>query len=400
MRRTPLWFPFALTLVGITSNALVTPALPNVLAEFSASKSTSGLIVASGSVAGIFMAPVVGLAADRVGRRPIIVGCLVIFGLFGGLVALAPTLPLLLLARFFQGMGSAGLINLAVVLIGDATSGARRTKLIGRNSAVLTTGLALLPLLSGGVTEVFDWRVTFGLYTLALPLAAVGWRVIVPMETAREDTIGSQLRGAVEAVRHPVNLASIVGGTLVFIAIFGLFLTVLPLHLEERFGLNAAERGAVLSVPAITSTLVAFNLGRLRAFMPARRLLTIAGVLFVVAFPTMGAGAALWVVLVAALFYGAGEGFFVPTLQEVTVTNTPDEHRAAALAAWTSASRFGQTSGPLVAGGLLKVATTSTVLSLGGLLGVAIVCLAHFGPIGRSAAPPPPYSPPSTPTQR
>ena len=65
MRRTPLWFPFALTLVGITSNALVTPALPNVLAEFSASEATSGFIVASGSVAGIFVAPIVGIAADR-----------------------------------------------------------------------------------------------------------------------------------------------------------------------------------------------------------------------------------------------------------------------------------------------------------------------------------------------
>ena len=73
MRRTPLWFPFALTLVGITSNALVTPALPNVLAEFSASEATSGFIVASGSVAGICVAPSVGMAADRSGRRPGIV---------------------------------------------------------------------------------------------------------------------------------------------------------------------------------------------------------------------------------------------------------------------------------------------------------------------------------------
>ncbi|MEZ5373600.1 MAG: MFS transporter [Microthrixaceae bacterium] len=387
MRRTPLWFSFALTLVGITSNALVTPALPNVLAEFSASKSTSGLIVASGSVAGIFMAPVVGVAADRIGRRPIIVGCLLLFGSFGGMVALAPTLPLFLAARFLQGVGSAGLINLAVVLIGDSTTGARRTKLIGRNSAVLTTGLALLPLLSGAVTELFDWRVTFGLYALALPLAAVGWRVVAPAVSVREDTVGSQLRGVAQAVRHPVNLASIAGATLVFIAIFGLFLTVLPLHLEGRFGLNAAQRGAVLSVPAITSTLVAFNLGRFRSVLSARRLLSVAGGLFVVAFPTMGAAGVLWLVLVAALLYGAGEGFFVPTLQEVTVTNTPDEHRAAALAAWTSASRFGQTTGPLIAGGLLKVTGTSTVLGLGGLLGVAIVGLAHFGPIGRVGNP-------------
>lgn len=375
MRRTPLWFPFALTLVGITSNALVTPALPNVLAEFSASEATSGFIVASGSVAGIFVAPIVGIAADRIGRRPVIVACLCMFGIFGTAVALAPTLPLLIVARFLQGVGSAGLLNLAVVLIGDVTSGDRRTKLIGRNSAVLTTGLAVLPLISGGVTQLFDWRVTFTLYSAALPLALVGWFVITPTPSVRIDSVADQLRGAIDAVRHPVNLASIVGATLVFIGIYGLFLTVLPLHLEGEFGLNAAKRGAVLSVPAVTSTLVAFNLGRLRAVFAVRQLIIGGGGIFVVTFLLLGAAGTLVLVVTAALLYGGGEGMFVPTLQEVTVSNTPDEHRAAALAAWTSASRFGQTAGPLIAGGLLKVVSTSVVLGLGSVLGIAIVIL-------------------------
>ena len=390
MRRTPLWFPFALTLVGITSNALVTPALPNVLAELSASEATSGVIVASGSVAGIFVAPIVGIAADRIGRRPVIVACLCVFGIFGTAVALAPTLPLLIVARFLQGVGSAGLLNLAVVLIGDVTSGDRRTKLIGRNSAVLTTGLALLPLISGGVTQLFDWRVTFTLYSVALPLALVGWFVIAPNASVRADSVIDQLRGALDAVRHPVNLASIVGATLVFIGIYGLFLTVLPLHLEGEFELNAAKRGAILSVPAVTSTLVAFNLGRLRAVFAVRQLIIGGGAIFVVTFLLLGAAGTLVLVVVAALLYGGGEGMFVPTLQEVTVTNTPDEHRAAALAAWTSASRFGQTVGPLIAGGLLKVVSTSVVLGLGSVLGLAILVLGVAGPFARSTGSPAP----------
>ncbi|MGA7096438.1 MAG: hypothetical protein WB245_02600, partial [Acidimicrobiia bacterium] len=63
------------------------------------------------------------------------------------LAALAPTFNLLLLARLVQGIGSSGLVNLAVVLIGDHWSGVERTRLVGRNSAVLTIGLAGLPLL-------------------------------------------------------------------------------------------------------------------------------------------------------------------------------------------------------------------------------------------------------------
>ncbi|NIR44613.1 MAG: MFS transporter, partial [Gemmatimonadetes bacterium] len=68
---------------------------------------------------GIVVAPIVGIIADRLGRRTVLTACLMIFGLFGGLSALAPSFEFLLLARFAQGVGSAGLINLAVVLIGD-----------------------------------------------------------------------------------------------------------------------------------------------------------------------------------------------------------------------------------------------------------------------------------------
>ena len=52
--------------------------------------------------------------------------------------------------------------------------------------------------------------------------------------------------------------------------------------------------------------------------------------------------------------------------------------------AWTSASRFGQTAGPLIAGGLLKVVSTSVVLGLGSVLGIAIVILGVAGPFARS----------------
>src|SRR5690606_12329211 len=103
------------------------------------------LLVAAGSTAGILMAPVVGILADRFGRRVVLTVCLAVFGTFGGVAALAPSFEVLLLARFMQGFGSAGLINLAVVLIGDHWSGAERTRIVGRNSAVLTVGLAAMP---------------------------------------------------------------------------------------------------------------------------------------------------------------------------------------------------------------------------------------------------------------
>ena len=69
-------------------------------------------------------------------------------------------------------------------------------------------------------------------------------------------------------------------GFVIFMLIFGLFLTAMPVHLESEFGLSAGQRGLVIAVPAITSTFTALRLGRLRGRFGGVRLLVGAGVLF------------------------------------------------------------------------------------------------------------------------
>ncbi|HZD24200.1 MAG TPA: MFS transporter, partial [Acidimicrobiia bacterium] len=67
-RRPPLTFIFTVTLTGILSNTLVTPAIPDILDEFGRSSGAAGVLVAVGAIAGIIMAPIAGFLADRFGR--------------------------------------------------------------------------------------------------------------------------------------------------------------------------------------------------------------------------------------------------------------------------------------------------------------------------------------------
>lgn len=379
-RRPPLVFIFTVTLTGILNTTLVTPAIPDILADLGVPDRRSGLLVAAGSVAGIFVAPVIGLLADRWGRRGILTSCLAIFGAFGTLAALAPTFELLLAARFLQGVGSAGLINLAVVLIGDHWSGPDRTRLVGRNASVLTVGLAVLPLLSGVITEAAGWRITFGLYTLALGTAALAWLVLEngrPPEPARAL---DQIRGAGAVVRRPEVAVTLMIGFVVFVIIFGLFLTVLPLHLAQRFGMEAGARGVMVSIPAVSSTLAAFNLGRIRSVLSVRSLVLLGGTGFTLAFFLIGLAGAVAMVVVGALIHGAAEGAFIPTLQDEAMEASPDEHRGAVVAVWVAAARLGQTVGPLLAGLALGWWSPATTLQVGSALGLVVVLAGLFGP--------------------
>lgn len=382
-RRPSLTFIFTVTLTGILSNTLVTPAIPDILDEFGKPPQSAGYLVAVGSFAGIVVAPVAGFLADRYGRRIVLTVCLTIFGVFGGLAALAPTFETLLLARFLQGIGSAALVNLAVVLIGDNWSGPTRTKLIGRNSAVLTVGLAAMPLLSGASTEAFGWRATFGLYTLALGTAAAAWILLDPNRPKSPPLVREQFGDALTALRDPVLRASILAGSLVFIAIFGLFLTVLPVHLDEVFGLGAGARGLVISIPAITASLASFNLGRIRLAASARTVVIFSALALVVAFVVLGLTTTLVVAVLAALLYGTSEGFFIPMLQDVTMEAAPDEHRAAVIAVWVGFARLGQTIGPLLAGVAVGLFGTGPTFVAGSGVAILILALGLFGPFPR-----------------
>jgi MFS family permease len=395
-RRPPLAFIFTVTLTGILSNTLVTPAIPDILDEFGRSSGAAGLLVAVGSLAGIVMAPIAGFLADRFGRRIVLTVTLMIFGVFGGVAAMAPTFELLLLARFLQGVGSAALVNLAVVLIGDNWSGLERTKLIGRNSAILTIGLASLPLLSGILTETAGWRVTFAIYTVALGTAAAAWVVLDGRRPANPPHVREQFGEALVVLRRPILRASILGGFLVFIAIFGLFLTVLPVHLAEVFGMEAGARGVLISLPAVTATIASFNLGRVRQLTSARTVVIFSSILLMVAYIMLGLTTTIAVAVLAALLYGSSEGFFIPMLQDLNMEDAPDEHRAVVIAVWVGFARLGQTIGPLLAGFAVGLIGTGPTFVAGSGVAFLILLLGWFGPFPRTRPEMAPASPPRT----
>ncbi len=384
-RRPPLGLLFAVTLTGILSNSLLSPVIPDVLDHFGQSDSRAGVLVAVGALPGIVMAPLIGFAADRFGRKVVLVPCLVTFGVFGIVAATAQTFTVLLLARLAMGFGSGGLINLAVVMIGDNWSGAERTRLVGLNSAVLTLGLAVVPLSSGLITDLASWRWALALYSTALVTAGAVAMLIENVRPAQTGNVRSQIRGAFRILRQPVLIASLISGTLTFALIFGIFLATIPVHLEEEFGLSAGWRGAIIALPAIASSVVSANLGRLRRTLGLRVLLVSGSTMFVAAFLALGTTATLAILIVAVIVYGIGEGAIIPALQDTTVTVAPAAYRGGVLAVWVGFVRLGQTVGPLLAAALTGATSTSTTMVVGAGVAMMIVALKVFGPIDDQA---------------
>ena len=364
---------FSVTAMALLNNSVLMSSTPEILESFGEPVERAGMLIAAGTVTGIVAAPAIGFLADRYGRKRVIVPCLLVFGVFGILGGFSPSLEWLLAIRVVQGLGSAGLINLVVVLITDNWSGMERARLLGQNSAVITAFLAVFPFLGGATTDLFGWRWNFAYYGMAVVAGAVVARSLHDPWEARPVPVMRRLREALAEVSIPANAMVIGLGSLTFFVMFGVFLTLIPIHLHEAFGLGPTQRGLVAAVPAVTSTATALVVTWFRVRMSAGVMVAVGLGVFGATFVAMGIGS-LWLLVAAAAVYGLAEGITIPTLQDLVAERAPEHLRGIILALWVSGLRMGQTAGPLAVGLAIGLWSTGAVLVGAGVLvaGVAV----------------------------
>jgi MFS family permease len=369
--RPPVPLILSFTLAGVMLNTLIAPTLPDIVDGLDASPGQAGLVLAAASLPGIALAPVIGLLADRFGRREVLLPSLVLFAVAGALGGLAPNFWVLVALRLAQGVGAVALISLAVVLIGDHWEGSESARIMGRNGAVVTVSLAVLPLVGGGLTDVAGWRAPFMLYLFALLPFWYALRRLESSERQPASLLG-QVRAAWPYVRTKRVFGVLAAGVLFFLVAFGLILTVLPLYAESAFGLSASARGLLLALPALPSTLAALSLGRLVERAGSYRAVVGASALLVVAYATLSVSSGLGVLTAGILVYGLGGGVVFPLLQNLIAEAAPTNSRATLVAMWSGAIRIGQTAGPALGSAALGPLGAANTFAAGAVLAAVV----------------------------
>ncbi|MDP2981818.1 MAG: MFS transporter, partial [Candidatus Latescibacter sp.] len=113
---------FGMTLTVVLGVSSITPAFPGIMRELHLTKSQVGLLVTFYSLPGIFFSLLMGVGADRIGRKIILVPCMLLYGIAGGACAFTHDFNLLLALRFLQGLGATAAGTLSVAIIGDIYS--------------------------------------------------------------------------------------------------------------------------------------------------------------------------------------------------------------------------------------------------------------------------------------
>ena len=163
-RRATLGFILVTVALDMLAMAIVIPVLPSLILEFVGGDTARaagwfGLFGTAWALMQFFCAPVQGALSDRFGRRPVILLSNLGLGLDYILMALAPTLGVLLLGRILSGATAASMSTTGAY-IADVMPPDRRAAGFGMINVAVGLGLVLGPAL-GGVLGALDPRLPF-----------------------------------------------------------------------------------------------------------------------------------------------------------------------------------------------------------------------------------------------
>jgi benzoate transport len=134
---------------------------PGIVAEWGISRAELGIVLAMELFGMAVGSMLLGSIADRFGRRPIILGCLVLMSAGMYLAAVADSVNAMLLIRFATGLGIGGMLATINAMVAEHSNARHRNF----NVTLVATGYPLGVILGGSIASLlltqFDWRAVF-----------------------------------------------------------------------------------------------------------------------------------------------------------------------------------------------------------------------------------------------
>jgi DHA2 family multidrug resistance protein len=145
----------------VLDTSIANVALPHIAGNLGASTDQGTWVLTSYLVANAIILPVGGWASSVLGRRNFFMMCIVIFTISSFLCGIAPSLPILLICRVFQGIGGGGLQPMAQAIMADSFEEKKRGQAFALYGLVAVLAPSVGPTIGGWITDNYSWRWIF-----------------------------------------------------------------------------------------------------------------------------------------------------------------------------------------------------------------------------------------------
>ena len=333
-----------ISIVSIMSNVL-NPAFRAIGDAFQITADQVGLLTTVYSIPMVILSPVVGIIADRIGRRRILGLSALIFGLSAILSVNADTYAILLFSELLRGIGQPGLAIVTIVLIGDFYTDKNRNHVMGINTAIMNAGLAVFPII-GGILAGMSWKYPYFVIFAAIPIALLAFFGLDEPEIKKEQgKILPYIKDALTYYKNGRVIAISSVSFAVYTLLAGCFLVYAAFILEDPSWI-----GVIFAVMSVFSCIPSVMVEPLIKKLGEENLVRITFVLFAIAFII---GANVTSVLTAMMFsavFGLGIGIIMPVQMIMLLPLSPDHVRGAFISIQNLMHRLGQAIGPVLFG--------------------------------------------------
>lgn len=190
-------------------NQLLPNAVPALIGEWGLSRADFTTALAVGPFGMMIGGLLGGLAGDRFGRRPTLIGCVALFGILTGLMALVDSVGALAALRLAAGIGLGGAMPNAATLASEFVPTRQRAFAVTATIVCIPLGGALAGEIAARVIPASGWRALFVAGgVLAAAVSAILWRLIPesPKFLARHPERWPELARLLQRGGHDVPL--------------------------------------------------------------------------------------------------------------------------------------------------------------------------------------------------
>jgi predicted MFS family arabinose efflux permease len=354
--------------VLIMESAVLSPIIADLAVVFSVSDARAGLLMLAYTIPLVILVPIMGILADRYGKKYFLVPGLALFGLAGAGIAMVNTFEAILILRILQSMGHAAAGPIVIAMIGDLYSGVQETTAQGIRTAGINVGIIGVPILSG-ILFVYSWRYPFLLYLIAVPVAMWAWYVIPQSTQSESSSMRDYMSELVLFISKPRMACLVTTFVIRFLLLFG-FLTYISVLAIGEAGLDVKAAGLLVAIKGIVSFTSSTQVGRLSNkfstidIIIGGFIIGSSGIIIMGVYPTP------IMIAMGAILFGFGDGVVSPGQKSLVNQLAPEGMRGGAVSVATTFQNLGKVIGPGMIAIMLIVSNVSMAFTIIGFTGL------------------------------
>lgn len=258
----------ALVAFGPISTDMYLPSLPALVADFETDVPTVQLTLSAFMVAFALAMLVYGPLSDRFGRRPVLLGAVMLYVVSSIACIFAPTIEALVIARVFQAMGCCAGPVLGRAVVRDVYGRDRAATVLSYMGTAMALAPAIGPIAGGWLQVAFGWHSVFVVLSLFSLIALVGTYFMLDETNPHKNPYATSPRGILAnyaaLLSHRIYVGYMLTISACYCVIFS-FISGSSFVLIEVVGLSPDLYGycfATIVIGYMTGTFISGRFGR------------------------------------------------------------------------------------------------------------------------------------------